>query len=79
MAFALATREHLTRLRINGMEQLLDWSWSWPVMVPAGMRGDGLMVEFIDAQTGKVVATHELSAECWGPAKRDEELAWGNQ
>lgn len=62
--FALVTREHLMRLRIDGVEQLVDWSWSWESVVPPGMIGEGLTVEFVDAVTGKVVAAHELSAAC---------------
>lgn len=63
--FALVTREQLTRLRVNGYEQLLDWSWSWPVTIPNGMRGDGMVVEFIDPVSRRTVATHEVSEVCW--------------
>ena len=62
--FALATRERLTRLRINGEEQLLDWSWAWEANVPAGTHGSGMRVEYLEAVGGQTVATHEMAASC---------------
>lgn len=64
MVFALATRERPTRLRINGMEQLLDWSWSWEATVPQGHHADGLVVEFMDPVGGKVLSTQDVWATC---------------
>jgi hypothetical protein len=69
-AFAFVTREHLTRLRINGVEQLMDWSWSWEVTIPTGMRGESLTIEYLDARSGKVVATHELSESCYARGEK---------
>lgn len=63
--FALATRERLMRLQVNGREQLVDWSWSWELELPEGMRGDGIVIEFIDPVTRTVMARHELSETCW--------------
>jgi hypothetical protein len=63
--FALVTREHLTRLRINGVEQLMDWSWSWPADLPPNTRGE-TTVEFIDPVGGAVLATHTVTEICWG-------------
>ena len=62
--FPLVTREKLTRLRINGQEQLLDWSWSWEAEVPAGNHGSGMRVEYVEAVGGQVVADHEITASC---------------
>lgn len=62
--FALVTRERLMRLRVDGVEQLVDWSWGWEVVVAEGRRG-GAVVEFIDPVSGAVVATHEVSEPCW--------------
>lgn len=63
--FALATQEKVVRLRINGVEQLLDWSWSWEAKLPRGYAGS-VTVEFLDPVGGKLLASHDLSAECWG-------------
>jgi hypothetical protein len=63
--FALVTRERLTRLRVNGVEQNLDWSWSWTADLPNGTRGGDLRVEFIDPVGGAVLATHLVSENCW--------------
>jgi len=62
--FALVTRERLTRLRINGTEQLVDWSWSWEAKVPEGHHASGMVVEFIDPVSRKVMATHDIWAKC---------------
>jgi len=65
---AWATRNTLTRLQVQGNEQLLDWSWQWDADVPFGMRGEGMVVEFIDPVTRLVVATHTLAESCtWVP------------
>lgn len=70
-AFALVTREHLTGLRVNGSPLPPDWSWSWDAPMPEGTFGSGMMVEFIDLDTGQVIRTHEVTARCpW----RNEEV-----
>ena len=69
--FALGTREKLTRLRLNGEEKLLDWSWSWEAPVPAMTHASGMYVEFIDPVTREVKATHEITETCWGLPKGD--------
>jgi hypothetical protein len=69
--FALVTREHLTGLRVDGVPLKPDWSWSWEAVVPQGHFGSGMMVEFVDLDTGEVVRTHEITALCpW----RNEEV-----
>lgn len=60
--FALATREHVMKLRVNGHEFLPDWSWAWEMIVPEGHHGSGTFVEFIEGD--KIVARHEISATC---------------
>jgi hypothetical protein len=65
MVFALVTRERLMRLRVDGREQLVDWSWSWEVEVPVGITRDLATVEYIDPVTHEVVATHTVSETCW--------------
>lgn len=62
--FALATRERLVRLRVNGDEQLLDWSWSWEAPLPVGFQGT-TVVEFVDPVGGAVLARHEVTETCW--------------
>jgi hypothetical protein len=62
--FALVTRERLTRLRVNGIEQELGWSWSWEAKVPEGNHASGMFVEFIDARTSKILATHDIWTRC---------------
>ena len=63
-AFALVTREKLTRLRVDGVEQNLDWSWSWEVRAPEGRHATGT-IEFLDPEGGAVVATHDIWARCF--------------
>ena len=62
--FALVTRNTLTRLRINGTEQLLDWSWSWTAELPPGYHGE-IPVEFLDPVGGAVLAAHTVAETCY--------------
>lgn len=71
---AWVSRGELRRLRVNGTELLVDWSWTWDAEVPFGMRGEGMLVEFIHPVT-RETATHELSAVCEWVPKRP---GWGN-
>ena len=63
--FAMVSQSAVHRLRINGVEQEIDWSWKWTAEIPEGKKADGLIVEFIDPVTGAVVATHDVGGECW--------------
>lgn len=62
--FALVSRSRLTRLQVNGVEQLVDWSWSWDVDIPHGYRASGMKVDFIDPVTRAVLASREIAEEC---------------
>ena len=61
--FALATRNRATRLRAGGVEQLLDWSWSFARTLQAGERHT-LALEFLDPRHGTRLACHEQTATC---------------
>jgi hypothetical protein len=62
--FALATREKLTRLRVNGNELEVDWSWSWDAEIPEGHHASGMFIEFLDPVGGAVLAKHEVMTLC---------------
>lgn len=61
---ALVTREQLTRVRLQGVEQLLDWSWGVDWMLFAG-QGGFYDVTFLAPVGGRVVAQHSLWEKCW--------------
>lgn len=61
--FALVTREQSHRLRVDGVEQLVDWSWSWPVDVKLNQHS-AVTVEFVDPVTGETLATHNVAEWC---------------
>lgn len=72
-AFAMVSRERLTRLQIGAVEQIVDWSWSWEIKA-AERETATASATFIDP-VSRATTERSVAAVCWpGPAPRNK---WG--
>ena len=72
-AFAITPGGKRMRMRINGVEQGVDWSWAHHGRLKVDHQGD-VRFEFIDPVTGKVVAVRERTFQCYDEIRLREEL-----
>lgn len=63
--FAMTNSKRAVRARLDGEEQLLDTSWTKEVAVRAGRRRH-FKAEFIDAESGRLLACQEVNVRCYG-------------
>jgi len=61
------------RMRINGAEQEVNWSWTYRGVLQEGYQGT-VKFEFIDPITGEVEATRERTFQCLDEVRIREEL-----
>lgn len=62
-SFALSTRGRVTRLRVDGQEQLLDTSWKSDVQLSQGESRTS-RYEFLDPVGGALLACREVTVQC---------------
>lgn len=76
--FASATRNRVTRLRVGGVEQQIDYSWSLERSLKIGERRT-IAFEFLDPVGGARLACNEQALTCYGEteAEPDTEVREG--
>ncbi len=63
-AFAVSQGQRRVRLRIAGVEQLVDWSWTYEMTIAEGTR-QRVPFEFINPVGGAVLAQREAVVSCY--------------